>query len=208
VFVTVEGVEGAGKSSQVARLAAELRAGGRTVVVTREPGGTPAGEQVRRILLDADPHAGSALHPRTEALLFAAARAQLVEEVIRPALARGEVVLCDRYVHSSLAYQGAARGLGLDHVERLNRWATADLWPDLVILLDLDPAEGLARRSAGRDRIESEELAFHQEVRAAFLELAAADPSRFAVIDASRPPAEVAADVHAAVRRLLQTVSP
>ena len=207
MFVTVEGVEGAGKSSQVARLAAELRAGGRTVVVAREPGGTPAGEQVRRILLDADPHGASGLHPRTEALLFAAARAQLVEEVIRPALARGEVVLCDRYVHSSLAYQGAARGLGLDHVERLNRWATADLWPDLVILLDLDPEEGLAR-SAARDRIESEELAFHQAVRAAFLDLAATDPSRFAVVDAGRPPDEVATDVHAAVLEALQTVLP
>jgi dTMP kinase len=195
VFVTFEGVEGAGKSSQLARLATKLRAAGRTVVAAREPGGTPVGEQVREILLD--PRGGS-LHPRTEALLFAAARAQLVEDVIRPALAAGKVVLCDRYVHSSLAYQGAARRLGIPDVERLNRWATADLWPDLVILLDLDPAAGLAR-STGRDRIEAEQLDFHQAVRAAFLDLAAADPPRFAVVDAARPPGEVAADIDAAV---------
>lgn len=194
MFVTFEGVEGAGKSSHVARLARELRGAGRTVAVTREPGGTAVGEQVRGILLD--PH--GSLHPRTEALLFAAARAQLVESVILPALARGEIVLCDRYVHSSLAYQGAARGLGVADVERVNRWATAGLWPDLVVLLDIDPAVGLAR-SGGGDRIESEQLAFHQAVRRAYLDLAAADPTRFAVVDAARPFDEVAADVHAAV---------
>jgi dTMP kinase len=195
VFVTFEGVEGAGKSSQVARLAAELRKAGRTVLVAREPGGTPVGEQIRAILLDPN---GGTVHPRTEALLFAAARAQLVEDVIAPALARGEVVLCDRYVHSSLAYQGAARRLGIPEVDRLNRWATTDLLPDLVVLLDLDPAQGLAR-SVGADRIESEQLAFHQAVRKAFLDLASADPARFVVVDAARPFDEVAAAVHAAV---------
>jgi dTMP kinase len=195
LFITVEGVEGAGKSSQVARLAEELRKAGRTVTVTREPGGTPLGDRIRDILLERGPAAPGS---RAEALLFAAARAQLVEDVIRPALARGEIVVCDRYAHSSLAYQGAARALGLTEVERLNRWATAGLWPDLVILLDLDPEEGLAR-IAGRDRIESEQLAFHQAVRQAFLDLARGDPERFAVIDAARPFDEVAAAVRAAV---------
>jgi dTMP kinase len=195
LFITVEGVEGAGKSSQLARLAEELRKAGRTVTVTREPGGTPLGDRIRGLLLE---RGSAAPGPRAEALLFAAARAQLVEDVIRPALARGEIVVCDRYAHSSLAYQGAARALGLTEVERLNRWATADLWPDLVILLDLDPEEGLAR-IAGRDRIESEQLAFHQAVRQAFLDLARGDPERFAVIDAARPFDEVAAAVRAAV---------
>jgi dTMP kinase len=197
MLISFEGIEGAGKSSQVARLADELRRAGRKVLVSREPGGTPTGERVRGILLDPD---GSPMHPRTEALLFAAARAEHVEGVIGPALARGEVVLCDRYVHSSLAYQGAARGLGVSEIERLNRWATAGLWPDLVVLLDLDPADGF-RRARGLDRIESEGLAFHRAVRAAFLEFAAADPDRFAVVDATRPIAEVAADIHAAVLR-------
>jgi dTMP kinase len=206
VLIAFEGVEGAGKSTQLGLLRAALEGregpgdGGREVVVTREPGGTPAGERVRALLLDP----AAELHPRTEALLFAAARAELVERVIRPALERGAVVLCDRYLDSSLAYQGGARGLGLGPVEQVNRFATAGLRPDLVVLLDLDPAHGLGRRSGGRDRIEAQELAFHRRVRQAFLDLAAADPERHIVVDGSAPVPEVAAQVHAAVLPLLE----
>jgi dTMP kinase len=207
-LIAFEGVEGAGKSTQLELLRQALEGGRegppagrpREVVVTREPGGTPAGERVRQLLLDP----AAELHPRTEALLFAAARAELVERVIRPALERGAVVLCDRYLDSSLAYQGGARGLGRGPVEEVNRFATGGLLPDLVVLLDLDPADGLGRRHGDRDRIEAQDLAFHRRVRDAFRGLAAADPDRFAVVDASAPVAEVAARVHAAVLAVLE----
>jgi dTMP kinase len=202
VFVTFEGVEGAGKSTQLERLALELTRLGREVVVAREPGGTALGERVRAILLERD---SARLDPRAESLLFAAARAQLIDEVIRPALDRGQDVLCDRYVHSSLAYQGAARGLGVAEVEAVNRWATAGVWPDLVVLLDLDPKVGLDRveRRAptlpGADRFEGEVLDFHEAVARGFRDLAEADPGRFAVVDASAPADDVAGQVRAAV---------
>jgi dTMP kinase len=202
-LIAFEGVEGAGKSTQLELLRQSLegREGRcREVVVTREPGGTPAGERVRDLLLDATVE----LHPRAEALLFAAARAELVEEVIRPALERGAVVLCDRYLDSSLAYQGGARGLGRGPVEDVNRFATGGLLPDLVVLLDLDPAAGLGRRARDPDRIEAQDLDFHRRVRDAFRDLAAADPERFAVVDASAPVPEVAAQVRAAVLPLLE----
>jgi dTMP kinase len=213
-LIAFEGVEGAGKSTQLELLRGVLegrgdpgdRRGGpqpsrpREVVVTREPGGTPAGERVRALLLDP----AAELHPRTEALLFAAARAELVERVIRPALERGAVVLCDRFLDSSLAYQGGARGLGRGPVEEVNRFATGGLLPDLVVLLDLDPADGLRRRRRGRDRIEAQDLGFHRQVRDTFRELAAADPTRFAVVDGAAPVPEVAARVHAAVLALLE----
>jgi dTMP kinase len=198
-LIAFEGVEGAGKSTQVELLRQALEKAGHRVVTTREPGGTPLGEQVRSILLDP----ASALEARTEALLFAASRAQLVEQVIRPALERGEVVLCDRYLDSSLAYQGAARGLGVEAVAAINRFATAGLVPDLVVLLRLDPAEGLARGRGGRDRIERQDLEFHRRVARGFLDLAAANPDRFVVIDAAAPPDQVAAEVRAAVLRTL-----
>jgi dTMP kinase len=193
-LIAFEGVEGAGKSTQLELLRRELERRGREVVVTREPGGTPVGERVRAVLLDP----AADLDPRTEALLFAAARAQLVEQVIRPALERGAVVLCDRYLDSSLAYQGGGRGLGRGPVEEVNRFATGGLLPDLVVLLDLDPAQGLRRREGDRDRIEAQDLGFHRRVRDAFRELAAGDPKRFAVVDAAGPVAEVAGRVHAA----------
>jgi len=205
-LIAFEGVEGAGKSTQLELLRRRLEGRGgpgdrsREVVVTREPGGTPAGERVRALLLDP----GVELHPRTEALLFAAARAELVERVIRPALERGAVVLCDRYLDSSLAYQGGARGLGRGPVQEVNRLATGGLLPDLVVLLDLDPAAGLLRHRGERDRIEALDLAFHRQVREAFLDLAAADPGRFAVVDAAAPVPEVAARVQAAVLALLE----
>jgi dTMP kinase len=213
-LIAFEGVEGSGKSTQLEllRRVLEGRGGpgdrrggppvsqGREVVVTREPGGTPAGERVRSVLLDPEVE----LHPRAEALLFAAARAELVEAVIRPALERGAVVLCDRYLDSSLAYQGAARGLGQGPVEEVNRFATGGLLPDLVVLLDLDPASGLRRRAGALDRIEAQDLGFHRRVRQAFRDLAAADPARFAVVDATAPVPEVAAQVQAAVVALLE----
>jgi dTMP kinase len=199
-LIAFEGVEGAGKSTQLDLLCRALEGRGREVVVTREPGGTPAGERVRGLLLDPEVE----LHPRTEALLFAAARAELVQEVVRPALERGAVVLCDRYLDSSLAYQGGARGLGVGPVTEVNRFATGGVVPDLVVLLDLDPAAGLARRAGDRDRIEAQELDFHRRVRSAFRDLAAADPARFCVVDAAAPVAEVAARVQAAVLSLLE----
>jgi dTMP kinase len=213
-LIAFEGVEGAGKSTQLEllRQALEGREGpgdrrsglpvgrDREVVVTREPGGTAAGERVRALLLDPEVE----LDPRAEALLFAAARAELVAEVIRPALERGAVVLSDRYLDSSLAYQGGARGLGRGPVEAVNRFATGGLLPDLVVLLDLDPADGLARRARDPDRIEAQDIDFHRRVREAFRDLAAADPGRFAVIDATAPVPEVATRVQAAVLALLE----
>lgn len=198
-LIAFEGVEGAGKSTQVELARQALEKAGYRVVTTREPGGTPAGEQVRSILLDP----ASTLDARTEALLFAAARAQLVAQVIGPALERGEVVLCDRYLHSSLAYQGAGRGLGVEAVAAINWFASAGLLPDLVVLLRIDPAEGLARGRGSRDRIEAQDLRFHQRVARGFLDLAAADPERFVVVDAAAPPDRVAAAVRAAVLRSL-----
>ncbi len=199
-LIAFEGVEGSGKSTQLELLRQALEGRDIEVVVTREPGGTPAGERVRALLLDPEVE----LDPRAEALLFAAARAELVAEVIRPALERGAHVLCDRYLDSSLAYQGVARGLGRGPVGEVNRFATGGLLPDLVVLLDLDPAAGLGRRAGALDRIEAQDLGFHRRVRQAFCDLAAADPGRFAVVDAAAPVGEVAARVQAAVLPLLE----
>lgn len=199
-LIAFEGVEGAGKSTQLELLRQTLEKAGHRVVSTREPGGTTVGEQIRSILLDR----GSTLDPRAEALLFAAARAQLVEQVIRPALERGETVLCDRYLHSSLAYQGVARGLGVEPVAAVNAFATGGLLPDLVVLLAVDPAEGLDRVRGALDRIEDQDLEFHQQVERGFMELAAADPVRFLVVDAARPAEQVAAEVRAVVLAILE----
>jgi dTMP kinase len=196
VFVAFEGVEGSGKTTQVARLGAELERRGRRVTRTREPGGTAYGERIRALVLEPAP--AQVLDPRAEALLFAAARAQHVAAVIRPAMERGDDVLCDRFVHSSLAYQGVARGVGMDEVESLNRWATGGLWPDLVVLLDIDPKVGLDR-AKGVDRFHGEQLAFHQAVRRAFEELAKRDPARFLMVDARAGLEEVSGRVLAAV---------
>jgi dTMP kinase len=193
--VAFEGGEGTGKSTQGRLLAAHLEAAGHQVVVTREPGGTTAGEAIRAILLD--PGTGH-LADRAEALLYAADRAHHVVAVIRPALDRGATVITDRYLDSSLAYQGAGRALERVEVERLSLWATEGLLPDLTVVLDLDPEVGLAR--AGRpDRLEAEPLAFHRRVRHGFLDLAARAPHRYCVIAADRSVPEVAADVAAAV---------
>jgi dTMP kinase len=199
VFIVLEGVEGAGKGTQMEHIRAHIESGGREVLVTREPGGTSLGEDLRRILLS---HETGKLEPKTEALLFAAARAQLVATVIRPALESGKVVLCDRYIDSSVAYQGFARGLGEHDVLNLNVWATQGLFPDLVVLLHIEPESGLARAGEA-DRIESEGLDFHAKVADAFLQIASEHPERVAVIDASQPIAKVTADVQAALERTM-----
>lgn len=187
-FITFEGIEGAGKGTQV-RLAREfLETQGHEVLVTREPGGTTLGENLRDTLLE---HGQGSVDARAEALLFAASRAQHVSHVIRPALEEGKVILCDRYLDSSLAYQGTGRGLGEQDVLSLNVWATQGLFPDLVILLHLEPDQGLSRIEGDQDRIESEDEAFHAKVADAFLKIAEDHPERFRVIDASGPADEV-----------------
>ncbi len=168
-FVVFEGGDGAGKSTQSRLLADALRARGLEVVVTREPGGTPIGEAIREVLLGAG---SDGMAARTEALLFAAARAEHAASLIRPAVARGAVVISDRYLDSSVAYQGAARGLGEDRIAELSLWATEDLVPDLTVLLDVAPGVGLGR-AGDANRMEAEPEAFHAEVRAAFLRRAA-----------------------------------
>jgi dTMP kinase len=181
LLVTFEGVEGSGKSTLLAALARRLEAVGRDVVRTREPGGTPAGERIRDVVLDVA-HAG--LDARAELFLMLAARSQVVAEVIRPALARGAVVLCDRYGDASTAYQGIARGLGLEQVEVLNKLATGDLVPDRTYLVDLDPAVGRRRMAArAADRLEQEDPDFHERVREGYRELARRHPARFVVLD-------------------------
>ncbi len=182
LFVAFEGGDGAGKSTQAALLEQWLTGAGREVVRTREPGGTVVGRAIREVVLHGDHVA-----PRAEALLFAADRAHHVAEVVRPALERGAVVLTDRYVDSSLAYQGAGRALGVDEVARLSQWATEGLKPDLVVLLDVDPLVGLSRAGETPDRIEAESLDFHERVRQGFLDLAGADHDRYLVIPADQP---------------------
>ncbi|HEY3523394.1 MAG TPA: dTMP kinase [Candidatus Limnocylindrales bacterium] len=200
-FVTIEGPEGSGKTTH-ARAVAEAGAGlGLEVVLTREPGGTPLGEAIRTILLD--PEGAAGIDPRADALLFNAARAQLVEDVIRPALDRGALVVCARYADSTAAYQGHGRGLDVAELRALERFATRDLRPDLTILLDLPVAEGLARKAPDDEtRFEGLDLAFHERVRAGFRALAREEPGRFAVVDASRARQQVEADALAVVRRL------
>ncbi len=210
LFVVFEGGEGAGKSTQVQRLAQLLRERGRDVVVTREPGATDLGVRIRRLVLDADSPAAS-ISPRAEALLYAADRAQHVASVVRPALTRGAVVISDRYVDSSLAYQGAGRTLPVEEVSWLSQWATGGLKPDLVVLLDVDPLVGRSRvaaRGMGEDRLEGESAEFHERVRWAFLDLAASDPRRYLVLDATRPPQELARAVADRIQPLLPAHRP
>ncbi len=199
LFVCFEGGEGAGKSTQSRLLRQRLETAGRTVLLTREPGGTPVGAEVRRIVLDP---ATGALADRTEALLYAADKAEHVESVVLPALARDEVVVTDRYVDSTLAYQGAGRSLDPAELEEVARWATGDLRPHLTVLLDLEPSRGLVR-FAERDRIEGESLEFHERVRAAFVALAEADPEHYLVLDARAEVAAIADQVWARVERSL-----
>jgi dTMP kinase len=191
LLLTLEGVEGAGKSTLAEELSNRLREAGHDVVRRREPGGTALGEAVRAVVLD-PAHAGDrGVSPWAELFLMLAARAQLVHEVIEPALARGQTVLCDRFLDASTAYQGAGRLLGLDTVRALNLQATGGRTPDLTLLLDLDPAAGRSRQAHAPDRMEQEALEFHLRVREGYLRLAALEPERFVVLDASQPAASV-----------------
>ena len=197
MFVTFEGVDGSGKSTQARLLADRLRAEGREVVDTREPGGTEIGERIRELLLHSERVA-----PWAEATLFSAARAQLVDEVIRPALARGADVVCDRYLDSSLAYQGLARGLGVERVLDVNITVTGSLLPDRTFLL-LVPADVAARRrSRSPDRIEREGDAFAAEVDRAYREIAELFPKRVVALDGTEPPEKIAEEIHGRVRDL------
>ncbi len=194
VWITFEGGDGSGKTTQAALLEQWLSEQGRTVVRTREPGGTEVGVLIRDIVLH---HRGD-IAPRAEALLYAADRAHHVATLVRPALERGDVVIQDRYLDSSVAYQGAGRVLDAGEVRNLSLWATDGALPDVTVLLDLDPAAARARLDADDkpfDRLEAEKAEFHERVRAAFLELAASEPERFLVLDASRPVEELAAAV-------------
>jgi dTMP kinase len=201
VFVVFEGVEGAGKGTQVPLTEEWLKSEGNEVLVTREPGGTEVGERLRDLLLN---HDTGHIEPRTEALLFAAARAQHVASVIRPALAEGKVVICDRYIDSSLAYQGWGRGLGEQDVLTLNVWATQGLFPDVVLLLHLEPEAGLLRSLEEPDRIEMESGDFHAKVSNAYLKIAEEHPERFVMIDANAPPETVHERVKEALGRVLK----
>lgn len=201
IFITFEGGDGAGKTTQAELLAGWLAARGIEVVRTREPGGTALGAALRELLLH-----GEHIDERAEALLYAADRAQHVATVVRPAIARGAAVVQDRYIDSSLAYQGAGRPLDLAEVRRISEWATAGLWPQLTVLLDVAPELAEQRRAATgeqADRLESEAAEFHRAVRDAFLGLAATEPDRFLVLDASRPVDELHADIVAQVAPLL-----
>lgn len=200
-FITIEGGEGAGKSTLIERLAHILRQEGREVVVTREPGGIPIAEKIREVILD---RAHTAMDARTEALLYAAARRQHLAEKVEPALAQGKVVLCDRFVDSSLAYQGYARGLGMDAVWEINRFAVQDTMPDATIYMDVSPETGLARIAQAADRevnrLDLERKSFHEKVREGYLRLTEMFPERIVRIDAEAKPEEALERVLAILR--------
>lgn len=197
VFIAFEGGDGAGKSTQVRLLAEALEAAGREVVVTRQPGGTPLGAQIRDLVLH-----GDHVSPRAEALLFAADKAHHVDQLIRPALDRGEVVITDRYTDSSVAYQGAGRSLGAAEVHDLQMWAVDGLTPDLTVIVDISAEEGRRRRGAIHDRLEAEADDYHEAVRQHFLAMAAGRPERYLVVDGASDPERI----HAAVTERLVTL--
>jgi dTMP kinase len=201
LFLAFEGGDGAGKSTQARLLADALSASGLEVVLTREPGGTPAAEAIRHVVLTPE-YAG--LDPRAEALLYAASRAEHVARLVQPALDRGAVVITDRYIDSSIVYQGVARGLGPDVVGEINMWATRSLLPDLTVLLDVEAGAGLARIDAAPDRLEAEPEEFHAAVVQGFQALAAGDPERYLVLPAHDERASIAAAVLARVDALLR----
>ena len=190
LFIAFEGGDGAGKSTQVALLREAFETAGRTVTVTRQPGGTDLGREIRDLVLH-----GAHVAPRAEALLFAADKAHHVDQVIKPALDRGEVVLTDRYTDSSVAYQGAGRDLGAQEIHDLNMWAVDDLVPDLTVVVDVSAAEGRRRRGDVHDRLEAEEDAFHDAIRAHYLAMAQGNPQRYIVVDGTLAPDEIHAQV-------------
>jgi dTMP kinase len=209
-FITFEGGEGAGKSTQVTRLAERLRAGGHEVLVTREPGGSPGAEAVRHVLLSG---AAEPFGPVMEAILFAAARSDHVEQVIRPAVERGTVVLCDRFMDSSRVYQGVTGDLDPKFMAALEKVAVNGMIPDLTLILDIEPEEGLRRASARRgadaaDRYEKETIDIHRRRREAYLDIADAEPERCIVVDAGRPADEIAAVIERVVTAALDALSP
>ena len=204
MFITLEGPEGSGKTTAVEAAVKRLQEMGYEIVRTREPGGTPIAEQIRNVILD---KGNTAMDPRTEALLYAASRRQHLVEKVWPALKEGKIVICDRYLDSSLAYQGGARGLGVDNILNINLFATENTWPDLTLLFDIKPELGLARINANADRevnrLDLEKLDFHNKVRDTFLGLAQKYPDRFVIIDASQSREEVAkATMEAILSRL------
>ncbi|NYE96262.1 dTMP kinase [Psychromicrobium silvestre] len=201
LFIALEGGDGAGKSTQANLLAQALQSSGYRVVRTREPGGTEVGEKLRSIVLD---HGQGEIDARTEALIFAASRAAHAEQLIRPALAEGKIVITDRYIDSSVAYQGAGRELGEQRIRELNEWATSDLLPALTVLLDVAPEEARERRAeAEPDRLESEPDNFHERIRTAFLNLAQARPRDYLVLNARSPVEELHGVILQRVRELL-----
>jgi dTMP kinase len=206
-FITFEGPDGGGKTTQIQALYDDLVSAGYPVLLAREPGGTDIGDQIRAILHDAR---NVEMLPNAELLLYSASRAQLVGEVIRPALARGEIVLCDRYAESTLAYQGYGRGLDLESLKVITHFATGGLRPDLIICLDIDAEEGLRRRQssarAGQgelNRMDQQEIDFYRRVRTGYLQLAAAEPERWFIVDASRSIAAVRESIRERVRHFL-----
>ncbi|WP_298749061.1 dTMP kinase [uncultured Serinicoccus sp.] len=201
LFIAVEGGDGAGKSTQSARLGQWLQEQGYAVLHTREPGGTALGRTLRELVLHGE---DGSVSPRAEALIFAADRAHHVATVVRPALERGEIVITDRYLDSSVAYQGAARALGHDEVRELSLWATEDLLPDLTVLLDVSAERGRARRGRVHDRLEREADDFHDRVRQGFLDLAARAPERYLVLDAHHDAGRLAEQVRARLTPLLE----
>ncbi len=206
-FVTLEGPEGSGKTYQMAALAAFLRQAGYSVLTTREPGGTPIGDQIRAVLSDLK---NTEMRPRTEILLFQASRAQLVEQVIRPHLGSGGLVLCDRYADSTLAYQGYGHGVDLDVLRTLIEFATGGLQPDLTLLLDLDVEAGLKRKTRGGEwnRLDAYALDFHRRVRAGYLEMSQREPQRWAIVDASLPPEQVQTAIQKVIQARLPSLEP
>jgi dTMP kinase len=207
MFISLEGPDGSGKSTHIGPLVEYLRQLGYPVLTTREPGGTLISDQVRAVLLNRMEN--TAMHPRTEILLFLAARAQLVEEVIRPRLSAGEIVLSDRYADSTLAYQGYGHGVDCDLLRQLLNFATGNLWPDLTILLDVDVEVGLRRRQVSGcewNRLDAYTVSFHQRVRQGYHELAQRDPARWVIVDASQPADQVQADLRAVILERLRNV--
>ncbi len=205
LFVTIEGPEGSGKTSAMQIVKARLESEGHSVVMTREPGGTKISEQIRNVILDPD---NTEMDPRTEALLYAASRRQHLVEKIWPSLQEGKIVFCDRYLDSSLAYQGVARGLGVDRILEVNSYATEGTFPDLTVLFDIDPVLGLERINRNKDRevnrLDMEKISFHNQVRSGYLELSRRFPERYFVVDASRPLEEVSAVVFKKIAEMLR----